>query len=245
MARTLLVRGMVVGVFAGLAAFVFALAFGEPQVAAAIRIEEAHAAAGDAGPEPVSRLAQSTIGLALATVVLGAAVGGVFGLVFGFVHGRLGPVGARGTALGVALTGFVAGTLVPFLKYPANPPGVESTLAMGERTGLFFLMLLIAVLAAVGALIAGRSLVARWGGWNATIAAVVGFAVVAGLAVAVLPDAPAHMGDFPADLLWRFRISSLGTQLVLWIALGLLFGGLTARAERRDAPAERTLDPVA
>jgi Probable cobalt transporter subunit (CbtA) len=243
MARTLLVRGMVVGVLAGLAAFVFALAFGEPQVAAAIRIEQAHT--GDAGPEPVSRLAQSTVGLALATVVFGAAVGGVFGLVFGFVHGRVGPVGARAAALGVAATGFVTGTLVPFLKYPANPPGVESTLAMGERTGLFVLVLFIAVLGAVGAVIAGSSLVARLGSWNGTIAAAAGYVAVVGLAVALLPGAPAHMGDFPAELLWRFRISSLGTQLVMWAALGLLFGWFTARAEHRAAPAERSLDPVA
>jgi hypothetical protein len=244
MARTLLVRGMVAGVFAGLVALVFAIAFGEPQVAAAIRVEEAKAAA-DAGAAPVSRLAQSTIGLALAIVVLGAAVGGVFGLAFGFVHGRLGALGARGAALGVAATGFVTGTLVPFLKYPANPPGVESTVAMGERTGLFFLMLLIAVLAAIGALIAGRSFVDRWGGWNGSIAAVAGFVAVVGLTAALLPGAPAHMADFPAELLWRFRIASLGTQLVLWTALGLIFGGLTARAEQRGAATEHTLDPVA
>jgi hypothetical protein len=243
MARTLLVRGMVAGVFAGLVALVFAAAFGEPQVAAAIRIEEANAA-GEAGAEPVSRLVQSTVGLGLAIVVFGAAVGGVFGLAFGFVYGRVGRLGARGTALGVAGAGLVAATLVPFLKYPANPPGVESTLAMGERTGLYFLMLFIAVMAAIGAVVAGRSLVDRWGTWNGTIVAGLGYLAVVGLAAALLPGAPAHMGEFPAELLWRFRISSLGTQAALWVALGLIFGGLTERAARRHAE-QRTLDPVA
>jgi hypothetical protein len=245
MARTLLVRGMVTGVFAGLVALAFAAAFGEPQVAAAIRIEEARSAVGDAGPEPVSRGVQATIGLGIAVVVFGTAIGGVFGLAFGFVYGRLGRLGARATALTVAIAGLVAASLVPFLKYPANPPGVESTLAMGERTTLYFLMILIAVAAAIGALIVGRSLVARWGAWNGTIATVLGYAAVVGLAATLLPSAPAHLGDFPAELLWQFRITSLATQMLLWLALGLIFGALTDRAERRAATAGRTLDPVA
>jgi hypothetical protein len=246
MVRNLLVRGMVVGVIAGLIALAFAAAFGEPQVAAAIRLEEAHAAAGDdAGAEPVSRLVQSTFGLGLAIVVFGAAIGGVFGLAFGFAYGRLGRLGSRATALAVAAIGFVAAGLVPFLKYPANPPGVESTAGMGERTGLYFLMVLVAVLAAVGALIAGRSLVARWGAWNGVTAAALGFLAVVGLVAFAVPDTPAHMDGFPADLLWRFRIASLGTQAVLWAGLGLVFGALTERAERRAAPARQPLEPVA
>jgi predicted cobalt transporter CbtA len=100
------------------------------------------------------------------------------------------------------------------------------------------------VLAAIGALIAGRSLVARWGVWNAGIAAAVGFAVVVGLAAALLPDASSRSEEFPAELLWRFRVASVGTQVVLWASLGLVFGALTERAERRAASARATL-PVA
>jgi predicted cobalt transporter CbtA len=36
---------------------------------------------------------------------------------------------------------------------------------------------------------------------------------------------------FPATLLWKFRIASWETQVVLWSVLGLLFGWLTERAE--------------
>jgi predicted cobalt transporter CbtA len=41
-------------------------------------------------------------------------------------------------------------------------------------------------------------------------------------------------GEFPAGLLWSFRLSSLGTQLVLWAGLGVLFGLLCERANRRE-----------
>jgi len=242
MARTLLVRGMLAGVLAGLVALVFAAAFGEPQVAAAIAIEEANSVDHEAGP--VSRVFQATVGLGLAVLLFGAAVGGVFGLAFGFVHGRFGDRSARAAALGVAVIGFVTAALVPFLKYPANPPGVESTADMGERTALYFLMMLIAVAAAVGALIAGRSLVGRWGAWNGAIAAAVAAIVVVGLAGALLPAISTHSDGFPPELLWRFRIASLGTQAALWAALGLIFGALTERAERRATPTQ-AFEPVA
>ena len=35
---------------------------------------------------------------------------------------------------------------------------------------------------------------------------------------------------FPAVLLWRFRMASLGMQAVMWATIGLLFGALTERA---------------
>ncbi|GAA2221015.1 CbtA family protein [Micromonospora olivasterospora] len=45
---------------------------------------------------------------------------------------------------------------------------------------------------------------------------------------------------FPALVLWKFRLASLGTQLVTWTTLGLLFGALTERSLRtRSAPAAR------
>jgi hypothetical protein len=249
MARTLLVRGMLVGVIAGLVALAFAYLFGEPQVAAAVRLEEATAAPGEAGSEPVSRLIQSTLGLGLAVLVFGTAVGGVFGLAFAFVYGRFGQLGARATAASIAMIGFVGAVLVPFLKFPPNPPGVEATQGMRERTALYFLVLLIGVVAGIGAALAGQSLVPRWGGWNAAIAAAVGYAVVVGVICAVLPDSPARFDGYPPDLLWRFRISSLGVQAVLWASLGLVFGALTDRAERRTerqaASAGKPLEPVA
>ena len=46
--------------------------------------------------------------------------------------------------------------------------------------------------------------------------------------------------DFPATVLYDFRLASLGGQLVLWTALGLVFGALVHRAAR-PAPAVRPL----
>src|SRR4051812_49373221 len=126
MVGKLLLRGMIVGLIAGLFAFAFARVHGEPQVDRAIAFEEQAAqAAGEAPkPEPVDRSTQAGIGLATGVLVYGAALGGLFALVFSFAYGRLGSLGPRGTAALLALLGFLALVVVPGLKYPASPPAV-------------------------------------------------------------------------------------------------------------------------
>jgi hypothetical protein len=52
-----------------------------------------------------------------------------------------------------------------------------------------------------------------------------------GVAVA-LPDVNEVPEDFPATVLWQFRVASLGGQLIMWTTLGLLFG---VAAERQLA----------
>lgn len=49
------------------------------------------------------------------------------------------------------------------------------------------------------------------------------------IAYLVLPGVDEVPGNFPATVLWRFRLASLGTQTVLWTTLGLAFGALTER----------------
>ena len=96
----LLLRGMLVGVLAGLLAFGFARVFGEPQVDRAIAFEEQLSQAKGEAPEAelVSRSTQAGLGLLTGVVVYGAAIGGLFSLAFAFVHGRVGRFGARTTA---------------------------------------------------------------------------------------------------------------------------------------------------
>ncbi len=50
-----------------------------------------------------------------------------------------------------------------------------------------------------------------------------------GLAYAFLPVINEVPKDFPATLLWRFRLSALAIQTVLWGGFGLVFGELSDR----------------
>ena len=69
---------------------------------------------------------------------------------------------------------------------------------------------------------------------RAVASAAVVLAVVA-VGYLLLPSVDEVASDFPATLLWQFRISSLATQVGLWLTLGLVFAVLTERADRSTA----------
>jgi hypothetical protein len=245
--RSLLVRGMLVGVLAGLLAFAFAFAFGEPQVQHAIDFEDQLARLHHEAPDPelVSRGVQRTWGLLTGAVVMSVALGGLFALVFAWAYGRIGAMGPRLTAAVLALAAYLTVILVPFTKYPANPPTVGDPDTIDRRTVLFFAMILIAILALVAAARIRRALLAQLGPWNAAIVA--GFAFIAVVAVAelILPAVHETPKGFPADVLWRFRIASLGINATIWTTLGLVFGMAAERLLAPGATREATAPAVA
>ncbi|MEV8432404.1 CbtA family protein [Streptomyces chartreusis] len=230
--RTLLVRGMLAGVAAGVLAFVFAYLVGEGPVDAAIAFESANSHE-HGGEELVSRSVQSTAGLATGVLVFGVAIGGIVALAFCFALGRIGRFGARATAGLTALAGFLLVYLVPILKYPANPPAVGNPDTLDKRTILFVLMIALSVLLGIAAVLLGRRLAPAWGNWNASIAAGLAFVAVVAVSMVVLPSGENTPKGFPATDLWEFRMASIGVQAVLWSSFGLLFGFL----------AERVLEP--
>jgi predicted cobalt transporter CbtA len=227
MMRALLVRGLIAGLVAGLLALVFARIFGEPAIGSAIDFESAQGGITQettAEPELVSRSVQSSIGLATAVLVYAVAFGGLFSLAFATAYGRVGELSARATAAVLALGGYLVVYVVPFLKYPANPPAFSAEETIGQRTGWYLAMVTISVLLAVIAVYLGRRLAPRLGTWNAALTAGGGYVVAVAAAQALLPSLNETPAAFPATVLWDFRVASLGTQLVLWAALGLLFG---------------------
>jgi hypothetical protein len=272
--KKLILRGLLAGAFGGLLAFVFARIFAEPLVQRAIDYEGARGEAQDAldraagftvpaeeGGELVSRAIQSTAGIGVGLVFFGVLTGGLYAVAYALCLGRTGRVRPRPLALAVAAAGFVVVYLVPFLKYPANPPAVGNDETMRERTGLYLVMLVVSLVAGVLAVVVGQGLRPRLGTWNATVAAALGFAGAVGIAMALLPnlgqlatnvalhgpratETPLPLRDpdgnivfpgFPADVLAEFRLYALGAQLVLWTGLALAFAPM---ADRLLGPAD-------
>jgi predicted cobalt transporter CbtA len=231
MVGKLLMRGLLVGLLAGVFGFGFAKLVGEPQVDRAIAFEAAMDAARGAKPEPVlvSRKVQSSWGLLTGIVVYSMALGGIFALVFAFTLGRVGALSPRELASLIALGAFLSLVLIPALKYPANPPSVGSPETIGERTALYFDMIVISIAATVSAVVLGRRLMRSIGTWNAAIIAAALLLVVLLVATMLLPEVNEVPLDFPAVVLWRFRMAELGLQAVIWAVIGLGFGWLTER----------------
>ncbi len=242
MVRTLLVRGMLVGILAGLLTFGFLKVYGEPQVDIAIAFETqmdlAKAAAARARgvavqeqPELVSRQVQAGIGLFTAVMVYCTAFGGLFGLTFAFAYGRVpGLLTPRAVSLMLAALGFVAIYLVPNLKYPANPPSIGDPATIKMRTALYFIMIAISIAAMIGAFALRRLLIVRFGDWNANFIVAAYYLVIVVIAGFLLPVVNEVPQQFPAVVLWKFRMASLGAQFIMWTTLGVVFGASAERA---------------
>jgi predicted cobalt transporter CbtA len=220
--------GLLVGLLAGLFAFVV----GEPVLDKAIALEEA--SEGAHHEEIFSRSTQK-VGLFFATGLFGVTVGGVFGIAYAFFGDRL----AAGSDLGrsISLSGaiFVGAFVVPFLKYPANPPSVGDPSTIRVRTAAYFALVALSLLTVLVAWLSARALKAQ--GIDAVrrrLMVGVGMVLVVALLFVSLPPGPSAEG-FPSGVLWAFRFSSLGTQVVFWAGLGLLFGWLCERARRKGA----------
>ncbi|HEY1966795.1 MAG TPA: CbtA family protein, partial [Pseudonocardia sp.] len=141
---------------------------------------------------------------------------------------------------------------------------------IGDRAGLYLVMVVGSVVFSLVAVWLGQRMAPKLGNWNATLVGVLGFVVLSGLLMAVLPslgqlasnvaqygqhasETPQPMRDshgalllpgFDADLLYRFRLYSVAAQALLWTVLGLLFAPVADRVLASER-GERYYEPVA
>ncbi|HEY4456951.1 MAG TPA: CbtA family protein [Pseudonocardiaceae bacterium] len=280
MGKKLVLRGALAGAIAGVLAFVFARIFAEPQIQAAIDYDSGRDAmqavldkaaglpAEPPGPDIFSRTIQANVGIGTGMILFGVAMGLLFAVVYTVCLGRVGKVRARTLALLVAGGGFLGIYLVPFVKYPANPPSIGHPDTIGLRGALYVVMVACSILFLALALWLGRWLAKRFGNWNATLLAGAAFVVAIGIVMAILPQV-GHLADnvkefglqstetplplrnaqgvivypgFPADTLFLFRFYSVAAQLILWTTIALVFAPL---AERLLHPKpKKTVDAV-
>lgn len=240
MIRTLLIWGLLAGLCGGLLATGFSEVAGEPAVNQAINFEytQAKAAGQPEEKEIVTRGVQRSIGLLTAAAVFGVSMGGLFALAFAFAYGRVGRASPGRTALWLAAGAFVVIYLVPFLKYPANPPSVGDPDTIGRRTELYLAMIVCSLLAAVAALRIRAWLGARRDPGTATVVAGLSYLAVVVAAGLILPGIHEVPKNFPATTLWRFREASIGMQAVLWTTIGVVFATAAQRV-MVGAPARR------
>jgi hypothetical protein len=280
MEKRIIARGLLAGALAGLLAFLFARVFAETSIDKAIAYEsgrdaaqaalnQAAGLAADAdGPDIFSRTVQANLGIGVGMIGFGAAMGALFSVAYLLCLGRVGRIQPKPLALLVAGAGFAGFYGVPFLKYPANPPAIGHPDTVRARGLLYLAMVACSLAFLFAAVWTGRRLAARFGNWNATLIAALGYAAAIGVVMAVLPsigelpanvrafghhatETPLPLTDakgtivypgFPADVLFSFRLSSLAAQALLWSTLGLAFGPMAERVLRpvMRASAEET-----
>jgi hypothetical protein len=241
MEKRIIARGLLAGAIGGVLAFLFARILIEPVIDRAIAYEDeaAHAhGAHEHGVELFTRGVQANIGMGFGVLAFSVAMGALFAAAFCVAYGRVGNISPR--LLSVLLAGgmFLSLYVIPFLKYPASPPALSLDDTIQQRTLLYLLMVVVSAGLLVAAVVLGRNLAARYGGWSATLIAAGSYVLAIAVVMLVLPSIHETPGDFPADVLYDFRLYSLGTQLVMWAAIGLVFAPMVARVlgETRREP---------
>ncbi|HEX6469029.1 MAG TPA: CbtA family protein [Streptosporangiaceae bacterium] len=242
----LLGRGAAAGGIGGLLAGVFSFLLAEPVMDRAVRLEAARQAAAGHAHEHADEVFTRTeqhLGLILASVTAGIALGVLFAVVYAALHRRDLDGRPWERSLGLAGAALAGIWLLPFLRYPANPPGVGDPDTVGLRTASWLGAIAIGVVAVVVAWRVYAQLDRTAPPLRQAAAAGV---VIAGLAALFLLPGDPDPVDVPATLLWDFRLLSAATSVLLWAGIGVAFGGLGLRARsaagatRRPAPPPTT-----
>ncbi len=222
-----LLRGAVLaGLIAGAIASAFHLMLAEPVIDRAIKREAQTKVESSVKLDAptVSRAVQRK-GLVIGLLVYGAIWGALVGLVSLVVERRrqLWDKRVSGRVLAVIVGWTVA--WFPFLKYPANPPGVGESATVAYRQLLYVGFL---ALSASGTAIA---FLLRQRLFSGRPRALLGLYAIYAVALYVAMPANPDRVQMPADLVWTFRGISFAGLILFWLALGTSLQWLTrARA---------------
>jgi hypothetical protein len=202
-----ILRGALSGFMAGVLGFIFARIFAEPVINKAIDYESGRDAALNAlnhaagrpiapdGPEIFSRSIQSTIGIATGIIAFSTAMGALIAVAYLVMHGRS-KVRPRNLAWMIAGFGFLGVYLLPFVKYPANPPAIGHSFTITTRGHLYLIMVAGSLILLGLAVWLARKLAPRFGLTGAVVLAAVAFLVVYGVLIGVLPS----LGNLAANV---------------------------------------------
>ena len=157
-------------------------------------------------------------GQILAGVILGTSVGALFGIVFALSRNSL--PGSNDIKKALVLAGLMWFTLyiIPFLKYPANPPTVGDGETVVLRAILYLSFIAISGFGAVAFYKISKKLQNK-----KKLVSLVGYAVFISAVFFVMPDNPDEI-TAPMNLVNEFRLMSVLGVTSFWVSVGLILG---------------------
>ena len=157
-------------------------------------------------------------GQVLAGAILGTSIGSLFGIVYALSKKSLPSRNNIGKTL--ILAGLMWFTLfvIPFLKYPANPPTVGDGETVVLRGILYLALIAISGFLAIGFYQIFKRLKAK-----NRILPIIGYTALISLVFFVMPENPDEIST-SMELVNGFRIVAFLTGTVFWFTLALFLG---------------------
>ena len=157
-------------------------------------------------------------GQILAGAILGTSIGSLFGIVYALSKKSLPSRNNIGKTL--ILAGLMWFTLfvIPFLKYPANPPTVGDGETVVLRGILYLTLIAISGFLAIGFYQIFKRLKAK-----NRILPIIGYGVLISLVFFIMPENPDEIST-SMELVNGFRVVAFLTGTVFWFTLALFLG---------------------
>lgn len=159
-------------------------------------------------------------GQVLAGAILGTSIGALFGIVYAFSRNSLRGKNDLQKTLVLAGVMWLTVYLIPFLKYPANPPTVGDGETVVLRAILYLSFIAISGFGAVGFYQIYKRLKQ-----NTRVLALAGYVVFIGIAFVLMPPNPDEV-NAPMDLVNGFRAMSVVAVSVFWVSVAVILGTL-------------------
>ena len=216
---------LISGAFAGLIHGTVNFAIVEPYLDQAIGIENQNLFAtgeekdtSEFGVEYEGYRIWQKSGQILAGVILGTSIGALFGIVFALSRNSL--PGNNDVKKALVLAGVMWFTMfvIPFLKYPANPPTVGDPETVVLRSILYLSFITISGFGAVGFYKLSQKFQSK-----RKLVAIIGYSIFISVVFFVMPENPDEI-TAPMDLVNEFRIMSFLGVTSFWISIGVILG---------------------
>ena len=169
-------------------------------------------------------------GQVLAGMILGIAMGSLFGIVYALSRNSL--PGKNDVTKSIILAGIMWITiyLIPFLKYPANPPTVGDGETVALRAILYISFILISGFGAFTFYKLSKKFQN-----NKKYLGLFGYVVFIVIAFFVMPENPDQI-TAPMNLVNEFRLMSILGVSSFWGSIGIILGVFWKKFENSDAP---------
>jgi len=164
-------------------------------------------------------------GQILAGVILGTSIGALFGIVFALSKNSLPGTNNLKKSLILAGTMWFTMYLIPFLKYPANPPTVGDSETIVLRAILYLSFIAISGFGALGFFKLSQKFQSK-----KKIIPLIGYVIFISTIFFAMPENPDEISA-PMNLVNEFRLMSILGVSSFWLSVGIILGILWNKIE--------------